>query len=68
MCYDTWFSDLEVCIEVLKGYKCLQYREIVEADEVGALRIVLYEAKHSCMLQTPAGGSVRQGDEQLNHC
>lgn len=45
----------------------LQYHYVVEADEVGALRIVLYEAEHACMLKTPAARAVRQSHEQLHH-
>lgn len=46
----------------------LQYHNVIEADEVGALRIVLYKAEHACMLQIPVGGAVWQSHEQLHHC
>lgn len=55
-----------LAIELLLPY-LFPFLHIKQTDEVGALSVVLNEAGHPSVLQTPAGWIVGQGHEQLNH-
>lgn len=46
----------------------LVYLDVEEAEEVGALWVVLDEAEHASVLEAPGAGTVGQRHEKLGHC